>query len=802
MIKSHGDPNAKIMIVADCGTQEDEASGYAISGFNGDFLKSCARDNGLNWDHFWKACLIKEKGNLQIPELNLPTLSRNKEGNDYKELLKNEISEIRPNIIVPIGELSLRFLTGLSGIRKYRGSILPIRLESFQNRCLPILGTNPYLNEDYKLRFITRLDFAKLQRHQTDIGPIEKEGILWIAKTNHQVREFFERHYRKASYVVFDIETFASIPTCISFCFDGIESCTVPLLDWSVPFHDRVLMAAEVAKLLASPLPKVNQNILTFDWGKLERYGFYVENVSGDTMINASLLYAEFPKNLGFLTSFYTELPYHKDEGKGEGAFDPGHTKREQFYLYCAKDSLATYQIYKEQEKEKKELGLDNVSKILVDIFPIYKRMMDQGIRIDEQQRWKLLHKYESLFEIQLFKLQRLVGKEVNPNSPKQVREIIYDQLGFTAIRGVKRTKAGPSTDEESLDILAWMGNPRSGDPRANEICKTIVNCRKIHKVIEILRDPLHPDKRMRCVFNLAGTETGRTTGSSTTDNFMVIKEGKVKVVDLGHSFQTIGKHGFLMDGEELGVDLRSMFVPDSGYCFVENDLSQAEARVDAVLAKDFDFLPVFDGPIGIHRLTGSWLYNKDPLSIKKGTREYHESKTARHAGERNMREDRLMMMIHQPIGRCIEILKTFHAKQPNIRGVFHHEIRKAVQDTRNLTAPNGRRRDFYGRFDDHQVNEAISYLPQAIVTDQLKGSLRKTFDAFPQAIPLAEAHDGFLAEVPIGSEHAFNGEFRRNIQTPINFQKCTLSRDFELTIPAESSIGYENWRDMEDDKG
>jgi uracil-DNA glycosylase len=162
------------MIVADCGTQEDLASGYAITGFNGSFLASCAKDNGLRWDDFWRTCLIKEKGNLIIPEVNNELLSRNAEGIDYRELLKNEISEINPNIIVPLGELSFRYLSGLSGIRKYRGSILPTQLpiSSSMRRCLPILGTNPYLNEDYKLRFITRSDFGKLAKHQNDIVPI------------------------------------------------------------------------------------------------------------------------------------------------------------------------------------------------------------------------------------------------------------------------------------------------------------------------------------------------------------------------------------------------------------------------------------------------------------------------------------------------------------------------------------------------------------------------------------------------------------------------------------------------------
>lgn len=795
MISGHGNINASIMIVGDCGSQEDDASGYALTGNTEFLLKGFAKDNNLDWNHFWRTLLIKERGSQSKFEPNFPLLS-----NEYKELLKNEINEINPNIIVPVGELSFRLLTGLEGIRKYRGSLLPLQ-QKFANpdsRILPILGPAPYLNEDYKLRFITRLDFGKLAKYQYDCGPIPREGTLWIAKRGEEVRNFFERN-EKADFVVFDIETFASIPTCLSFCFDGKESCTVPLLDWNIPQVDRVLMTSQVAKLLSSSIPKVNQNILTFDWGKLERYGFYVNNVQGDTLINANLLYAEFPRNLGFLTSLYTELPYHKDEGKG-GAFNPGSNKRETFYLYCAKDSLATHQIYTKQLKECTESGVDTIREMLIGIFPIYKRMMDRGIRIDEQTRKKLLIKYESLYSIHLFKLGRMAGKELNPNSPKQMNELVYQELGFSAVKGVKKNKGGGwSTDEESLELLAWMGSAKSGHRLANDILKTVVNCRKIHKVIELLRSPLYPDGKMRCVFNLAGTENGRTTGSSTTDNFFSFnKNGKIHVEDLGHSFQTIGKHGFEIDGEELGVDLRTMFIPSNGYCFVECDLSQAEARVDAILAEDYDILSVFDGPVGIHRLTGSWLFNCDPSEIKKDTRQYHESKTARHAGERNMQAMRLMMMIHQPLRRCEEILRTFHNKQPNIRGVFHAEIRKLIRDTRNLVAPNGRRRGFYGRFDEHQVNEAISFLPQAIVTDQLKGSLQKSFNSYPDAEPLAEAHDGFLTEVRIGSEKQFANAFQENATKGIDFRTGSLKRDFELIIPCESSVGYENWMEME----
>jgi hypothetical protein len=328
-----------------------------------------------------------------------------------------------------------------------------------------------------------------------------------------------------------------------------------------------------------------------------------------------------------------------------------------------------------------------------------------------------------------------------------------------------------------------------------------------LHKCIEFLSLPTYPDGRHRCEFNLAGAETGRTTAGVTTDHYLVFKNGKIKLLDMGHSFQTIGKHGFEVSGVTYGQDLRSIFVPSPGYIFVESDLSQAEARVDAVLAKDFDILPVFDSKTGIHRLTGSWIFDCDPSEIQKnilidGIDRYHVAKTVRHAAERNMTPGRLMMMIGKPIEFCAEILRRLHGRQPNIRGVFHREIREQIQKERSLVAPNGRRRDFYGRINDETINEGISQLPQSIVTDYLKQSLWKTISETREFCrPLSEAHDGFLAEILENKAEIYARIFKTNVEVPIDFRTCSLARDFQLTIPCETAFGSTNWQEMKEIK-
>jgi len=495
-------------------------------------------------------------------------------------------------------------------------------------------------------------------------------------------------------------------------------------------------------------------------------------------------------------------MPYFKDEGK---QYDPSVHNRDRLYLYCAKDSLATHQIYSQQIAEMKEVGVDQVYSNLMTVFPLYKRMEDIGIRIDEEARQNLRIKYESLFNIHCYKFKTLVNDgSINPSSHTQVRKLIYEDMKFKPVAGIKRTKKGLlGTDEESLELLMWMSQYNS-TMNGHEILRTLIAIRKLHKVLEYIDTVIHPDGRMRCEYNLAGAVTGRTTAGKTTDVLLMAKGKSIVYEDIGRSFQTIAKHGFELDGSELGKDIRSIYVPSPGYAFVECDLSQAEARVDAILADDLNILPVFDGPIGIHRLTGSWMYNCKPEEIKKnilvnGVDRYHQAKTGRHAAERNITDKRLLMMLHQPIRECQRILLAIHSKQPNIRGVFHEQIDHFVRTTRKLVAPNGRIRNFYGRYNKDQVNEAISYLPQVIVSDQLKFSLPKTFEKCDYARPLLEAHDGFLAEVPIGREEEYALEFKKNVETGIDFRKCTLARDFELIIPMECETSAENWQSLKE---
>lgn len=807
MIKGHGNANPQAFFIGDFPVKADLESGYALTGHVGNTLRDFCREQDLQLDDFWRTCLVKEEEPKEDDKENTRKRTLIEQ---YKSILISEINDLAPFLLIPLGEWSFNFLTGLNSIRKFRGSVLPIagsfNISKQNTKVLPILGPHPYLNQEYRLRPISRIDFGKIAKNLNDKPPADRRYNLWVARSSSALRTFLERSYQpciaRGGFLTFDIETYLQIPICISLCFDGMESVCIPLVDASIDRDNRALMMDMIARLLDSPIPKVNQNI-KYDWKILERWGFRVRNIVGDTMLATSTLYCEFPKNLGFLTSIYTDIPYFKDEGK---EFDPDKSKRDRYYLYNAKDSLSTSQIYTQQIPEMLGQGVNGVYSNLIRVMPIYRRMEDRGLRISEEIKARLLIKYESLFRIQVTKCYRLLNQGYfNPLSPKQVKWAIFDELGYAKVKGMKTNKDGtPSTDEESLELLSVYGEAKRAPSTGPYVLSSIIGARKIHKVIEILELPVYPDGRFRGEYNLAGTETGRTTSSETTDQLIILEEetGKVKVINLGHSLQTIGKHGFMIDGTTYGKDLRSMFIPTPGYTFVECDLSGAEARVDRVLSGIFD-MAVFNNP-GIHKLTGSWIYDCKPEDIKKsilvdGVDRYHMSKTVRHAGERNMGPERLVMITQRPLVECNSILLKFHKFQPEIRDVFHRSIRAALDAPGHcLIAPNGRRRDFFDRIDKHTYNEAISQLPQVIVSDQTKFiGIGRTFcdtSIYSWAHLLVEAHDGILTEVKIGREKDFANLYKRNVESePIDFRQGTLKRDYSLTIPCECSIG-ESW--------
>jgi DNA polymerase-1 len=255
------------------------------------------------------------------------------------------------------------------------------------------------------------------------------------------------------------------------------------------------------------------------------------------------------------------------------------------------------------------------------------------------------------------------------------------------------------------------------------------------------------------------------------------------------------------------------MFEADNGYAIVETDMSQAEARIVALFARDERVLKLFADKADIHRLTASWIFGIKPPDVTKELR--FIGKTCRHAGNYDMGKHRLMELVNTEAKRqgldvtlsewkAGKILDAFHNFSPNIRSVFHQEIQDALQsNSRVLVNPYGRYRQFFDRWGVQLFKEAYAQLPQSTVPDHLRRAGIRANDRFRRegidARFVVEAHDALVGLVREKDVPAYIELLSGEIEQPIDFSRCTISRG-SLVIPSESKVGY-NYKTCEDKK-
>lgn len=846
LVIGHGREDAEIMIITDYPTSEEAATGRSGNGYVGRKIGNFLTDNGYSLDKCYLTNYIKREFHLprakNLQEKALRDAMEHASERPYSQILGSEIAAIKPNVIIAPGEIVTNFLTGRKNVHKLRGSILPMfegaRIDSgcFANlppniRVIPVIHPREDLKDKHSS--YTCLDYGRAVKYRSRKDPIKDDSLVWICWNFKSFQNWWNDRGRHGKFLTFDIETFNTFITCISFCVDGKEALSVPLLDKRMSNIDRAYCLRLIAQIFKHRIRKVNQNI-DYDDTVLRQWGFEINNIDGDTMILGHTIYPELPKGLDFYTSIYTEIPYYKDDGRDFNPKEGWDT----LYIYNAKDALADWKIYEAQEKDARELGVWSFYREKVwPLFDIYKKHDDRGICIDVVEQQSLLNKYSEMLSERHAKLERLVGTELNFNAAGKVATVVYDKLGYPPQFKVDRLTGARSltTGEEVLEELI-LNHSRGSE--CDDILWNVLWCRKLYKVIKVICVPFHLDRRMRTNSKITGTKSGRTSMSKTIDRVWyrntkdnpLYKKGKklgsIISASLGLSFQTIGKHGFTIaesdedeeesvelsyeiQGDVIGKDVRRMYIPSRGYTFVEGDGGQAEARVVNLIAEDYDVLDEMERKTflrnkygikdDIHTKTAMLVLNKDFEDITEADRQDY-GKKPQHAGNYDMGAQRLALMAHIGIDYAQTVLTRFHAARPKVRENFHFGVRSIVTNTRTLRTPHGRMRQFLGKLSSEKFKEAYSWFPQALVSDHTKFDtvtplVRKWLD--PQVYFLAESHDSAFFEVMDDCVDDFCVDFQKFEETPIIFNQGTFQRERPLVIPIEIKTSQTNWYAM-----
>jgi len=808
------------MFVGEAPGAIEDYSGIPFSGPSGELLWEICREIGLDRRELYVTNVCKYR-----PPNN--DMRRLKEiGIDVDEQISqlwDEIQTINPNCIVALGGTPLRALTGKDKISKWRGSVLRTQhldykvLATIHPAALLHSGSEAEEREDlsvkyekkikkgplkYSYRHILKLDLLRAVRQSESRIYNPPERVLEIARDSVTLGRFLDLYSdrNKYPYVSVDIEVFKSIPYCIALAFNNWHAISIPLLDifsWKneegIHVHQLCEMWRLVAELLDSDVRVVGQNF-KFDQGQLARIcGIHIRNFYCDTSLLAHALHPEFPKALEFTTSIYTEEPYYKEEGK---EFDWKRDKPKRVLLYNARDACVTFEVFEEMIKDARDTVVPGFP-TWVDEFifghqmalhPFYCEMEEVGFKTNKAMQRMLVDLYDAKIEVSQNELNMLAGWEVNVDSPKQCAVLVYNQLKYPVRKG---------TSEDV--VTALLANTKKQTPAGRRTLELILWVRRLNIAKTKIGRSTDYDGRMRTVFTICGTETGR---SSTK-----IQKPPVRPEKMGVEFHTLTKHG------DIGTEVREMFEADDGYVIVETDMSQAEARIVALLAQDTKVLQLFQDKADIHRLTASWIFGIKPEEVTKDLR--FIGKTCRHAGNYDMGKHRLMELVNTEAKRqhldvnisewkAGKILDSFHSFSPNIRGVFHQGVQDALQaNNRVLVNPFGRYRQFFDRWGRELFKEAYAQLPQSTVPDHLRRAGIRAKIRFSQegidARFVVEAHDALIGLVK--AEHAarYRDILHEEIEQPIDFSRCTISRG-SLVIPAESKIGL-NYRTCEDKK-
>jgi DNA polymerase I-like protein with 3'-5' exonuclease and polymerase domains len=716
--------------------------------------------------------------------------------------------------------------TGTSGILTWRGSIL--KTQNLDKKAIPTLHPAALLRAmkeqsndgsqgglDPRYQYIWRMDLARAFEEATNPLFDIPNPHLEVVRDHVNLLRFFDR-YRGQEIAAIDIEVIEAIPIGIGMAFNNWHGISVPLLDvmswqnlegiseselirlWQIlaQFLDGQLAGHENVKI-------IGQNF-KFDHNSLHNIcKMRIKNVYADIMIMAHSLYPEFEKRLSFHTSLWTRHPFYKDDGK---TFKIGGRENIiKFLQYNARDAVVTRELFDcfwEQAGQMTPEGFPNwrqefMFDYAMKLHDFYRRMESVGLKTNLDRQKELIVQY-------LVKMRDLemdlratsgVDADFNFNSHPQVHALLFKKPGEEgALPCSMGLPKRDSADEDTLVALAGNSCKTSDQKRTLEL---ILDWRRTRKAIgTYFVAKADYDGRMRTGYRICGTETGR---SSTG----IIKP-PVRPIKCGLAFQTLTKHG------EIGPEIRSEFDADEGYYFVETDMSQAEARLVALLGDDEKTLDLFARKVDIHTLTASWIFGVPPEQITPELR--FIGKTTRHAGNYGMGKNRLMHIVNtdaKKFGINIsisewkagKILSAFHKFAPNIQGVFHPAVEEALRNNnRVLVNPFGRVRQFFGTWGDSLFKEGYAHIPQSTVPDHLRRAgmrvegrlhdagiypLMTNFDS----IFAIEAHDAFIALIKEDQVDAYVKLMHEEIERPIDFSRCTIKRG-QIVIPAESKIG------------
>ncbi len=425
------------------------------------------------------------------------------------------------------------------------------------------------------------------------------------------------------------------------------KACYIPIGHNSKKCINKDIVIKKLKPLLEDPsIKKIGQNI-KFDFIILSKNGIEISPME-DTMLMSYVLDAGKNRhNMNTLSEIHLNhkpIAFKDLVGTGKKEINFREVDVEKAKDYAAEDADITYRLYKKFSKSlKDEKMIDIYETFEKPMIKILAFMEMKGIKIDN----KFLRVLSSKFEKKIEKIQKEVfkisKKKFNIASPKQLGEILYNEL---KIADLKKTKKGSfATSATVLEDLAFKGY---------EFPQLVLDWRQVSKLKNTYSDSLpehiNPNtKRVHTSFLLAATTTGRLASSDPNLQNIPIKS-------------------------EDGKDIRKAFVAENGHTLISADYNQIEMRILADLANVKELKKAFKNNEDIHSLTASQIFNIDINKVSKDQR--RKAKAINFGIIYGISQYGLAKQINVSNYEAEEFLNAYFLKFPEIKTYMDHTVK------------------------------------------------------------------------------------------------------------------------------
>jgi DNA polymerase-1 len=503
------------------------------------------------------------------------------------------------------------------------------------------------------------------------------------------------------------------------------------------PAEDKVLDPADVLAALRPvfenpAVKKVNQNI-KYDQLVLRQAGVNLAGVAGDPMVAHYLLHAgERSHNLDDLTRNYfghQNIPISDLIGKGKKQISMTQVRTAKACAYAGEDADAALRLANRLEPELDQQGLRTLYDTLeLPLIDVLAELEFNGVRLDRPFLAKLSKEMDGQLAAIEADIYAAAGKTFNIGSPKQLREILFDEMKLP-VQKRTGTTGEPSTDQESLERLAALGHT---------LPTRIVAHRQVAKLKGTYVDALPA---------LVNPATGRV---HTSFNQTVAATGRLSSSD--PNLQNIPAR------TEQGRQIRQAFLPPDGWLILTADYSQVELRLLAHFARDEVLQQAFAEDKDIHAIVAAQIFGVPEADVTKDQR--RAAKTVNFGVLYGMSGTGLAVRLGIPKKEADAFIDAYFARYPKVlqyQTDLLHECRRTgyvgtLLGRRRRFEPAGIRPESSYQQRSTAEREAINMEIQGSAADLMKlamlGVYRKLGASNLRAKMLLTVHDELVLEV------------------------------------------------------